>query len=123
MAAMVLLRHDLPDGSWHWDWMIDRGDSGALLTFRVLTRIDSEGCGPFDAERLLDHRREYLVYEGEVSAGRGRVRREAVGEVLSIAEHTGTLSLRVDWGFGVCTLRGWEVQGGRWRFEFVAQHT
>jgi hypothetical protein len=78
----VLLSHTLPDGSHHYDWMLERdgsdgGDGGRLVTFRVHVLVHE--CGAFDAERVGDHRREYLEYEGEVSRGRGRVVRVASG--------------------------------------------
>lgn len=79
MGRWVLLRHDLPDGSWHYDWMLESGvhPEGGLVTFRVMVRVDEWSQG-FEAQRLAPHRRAYLDYEGEVSGGRGRV--ERVGE-------------------------------------------
>lgn len=80
MGRWVLLRHELPDGSWHYDWMLDPGtqpDAG-LVSFRVMVRVDDWAQG-FDAQRLAAHRRAYLQYEGEVSDGRGRVERVAGG--------------------------------------------
>lgn len=85
MGATVLLEHRLPDGSWHYDWMIERPEGG-LATFRVTTRIDQPGGTAFRAERLADHRAAYLTYEGEVSGGRGWVRRLAVGEMAIEAD-------------------------------------
>jgi hypothetical protein len=90
---MVLLRHDLLDGSWHYDWMLDlpgadggAGGGGGLVTFRVLERPEAVGVGGVIAgERLADHRRAYLTYEGEVSGGRGRVTRLARGRCGLIA--------------------------------------
>lgn len=83
MPRAVLLHHRLPDGSSHYDWMIQRVDdpAGSLVTFRVWERIDLGGVVSFDAERLADHRAEYLDYEGVVSGGRGEVVRIARGEI------------------------------------------
>lgn len=80
----VLLRHDLPDGTWHYDWLIDPVGEGQpqernLIAFRVRLRPDRTDS--FDAERLADHRREYLSYEGPLSGERGNVRREAAWEI------------------------------------------
>lgn len=81
MGRWVLLRHEMPDGSWHSDWMIERRgvDGGALVTFRVQERPDDASVCVLSAVRIGDHRREYLEYEGEVSGGRGRVTRVASG--------------------------------------------
>jgi hypothetical protein len=86
MSSFVVLRHDCADGTWHYDWMILRTDRGMdidrpLLTFRIEvlpTQVDS-----FEAERIADHRRVYLDYEGEISGGRGSVR-HLVGGLAAI---------------------------------------
>ena len=85
MGRWVLLRHDLPDASWHYDWMLERPGAvagSALITFRVLERPDDPRVWEMHAERLPDHRAVYLDYEGEVSGGRGRVTRIAAGSCL-----------------------------------------
>lgn len=74
----ALLRHDLPDGTHHYDWLLARDWNGPLLTFRVGREISLD-CKPFEAELLGDHRRAYLEYEGEISGGRGRVVRVSTG--------------------------------------------
>lgn len=88
MAKMVLLKHDLPDGCWHYDWLIERPQDpgGPLLALRVLERIDTLAQGQFQAERIPDHRQHYLAFEGEVSDGRGIVKRLATGECSCIQE-------------------------------------
>lgn len=82
MPRCVLLRHDLDDGSWHYDWLIERNvqatpdpDERCLISFRVAARPDSPTVVDLDAYRTPDHRRLYLDYQGEVSGGRGRVSR------------------------------------------------
>ncbi len=82
MPSFVVLKHDCPDGSWHHDWMIERTDPGVdldrpLLTFRTI--VLPTQSARFEAERIADHRRAYLDYEGEISGGRGSVRRLAGG--------------------------------------------
>lgn len=77
MPRSVLLRHDLPDGSWHYDWLIDALDKGGqddrnLITFRLAERPDGDRH-TFDATRLPDHRRLYLAFEGELSEHRGTI--------------------------------------------------
>jgi len=58
--------------------MIERADPGVdinrpLLTFRV--GVLPTLADRFEAERIADHRRAYLEYEGGISGGRGSVRR------------------------------------------------
>ena len=95
---MVLLRHELPDGTGHFDWMIETENAAeGLVSFRVWDRIDQPGLGVFRALRVADHRSAYLDFQGPVSAGRGSVSRVATGIVESI-EDNGT-SIRVQGSF------------------------
>ena len=80
----VVLRHTMPDGSHHFDWLFERaGGTGArdddrvLVTWRLADRPDR--AETVDAERIEDHRRVYLSYEGPVSRARGEVMRVAEG--------------------------------------------
>jgi len=83
----VLLRHELPGGTSHWDWMIQRrADSDSpLLTFRVDTPTNPFSLAAFEAGVLPDHRSLYLDYEGPLSNSRGTVTRVAHG-VASLSE-------------------------------------
>jgi hypothetical protein len=111
----VLLRHELPGGEWHYDWMIQRSDEAdaPLLTFRVFVRPDDATVLEFAAERLGDHRAVYLEYEGEVSGGRGRVDRVAAGVVESLRESAERVDVRLA---GVGEWRGARVEGTGWEF-------
>lgn len=118
MGRAVLLRHDLPDGSSHYDWMIERAGN-ALITFRTSARVDQGGVGGFEAERIDDHRGAYVTYEGPVSGGRGTVSRVATGE-LTVAEAPPAAMLIVGRiGRAEGTFQGRALGGGRWRFAFV----
>ena len=82
MTRFVVLRHELPDGSWHFDWLLDPGgprehpDERRLVSFRTLERPDLCGGAGFEARQMPDHRLLYLDFEGELSgSGRGRVAR------------------------------------------------
>ncbi|MFO0785891.1 MAG: ATP-binding cassette domain-containing protein [Phycisphaerales bacterium] len=87
VGRCVVLRHDLPDGTSHLDWMLERRDPAAgLLSFRLSIGSDVERPGVIEAERIGDHRREYLEREGPVSGGRGSVRRLASLEVVELVE-------------------------------------
>lgn len=112
---MVLLRHTLPDGSWHFDWLLGRcgldeakstPDVRDVVAMRVFGRVDAAAPGPGDqgvAERLPDHRRLYLWHEGEVSGGRGVVERVACGSWRGVLETGGGLRFEA------------RFDGGRWR--------
>jgi len=61
----------------HCDLMLQRGDK--LVTWQ-LDRLEELVSGmAVQAERIQDHRLAYLEYEGEISGGRGRVKRLACG--------------------------------------------
>ncbi len=84
----IQLRHELPDGSSHVDWMLARDPLGRapLVTFRLPGRVDelapgADG-GTMRAERIADHRPSYLTHEGPVSRGRGVVSRLRSGRIL-----------------------------------------
>lgn len=102
MARMVLLQHTLPDGSRHYDWLIEPVGAGpgsvsaravesanpspddkCLLAFRVIDRIDHPKVTAFPADAMPLHRRKYLDYQGDV-AGKGSVRRVASGMVRKV---------------------------------------
>jgi hypothetical protein len=69
MPRFVLLEHDW-EGV-HWDFMLESGET--LRTWAIDAPIVPGHDLP--ARALGDHRRIYLEYEGEISGGRGRVRR------------------------------------------------
>ena len=71
MVRYVVLEHRR-DGV-HWDFMLEVEPGGALRTWAV-DAPPAPGL-TLPARALADHRAAYLDYEGEVSGGRGRVRR------------------------------------------------
>jgi hypothetical protein len=93
-AMFVLLEHQILSGAVppssgaagatrHWDFLIEMPDQERLAAWRLaenpVGRADA-----IAAERLADHRRVYLEYEGEISGGRGRVRRLDRGEAVLV---------------------------------------
>jgi hypothetical protein len=83
MSRWALLLHELPDASWHFDWLIQPNDTdrqAPLVAFRMAVSPIDPAIVAFPALRIADHRPAYLDYEGEVSGNRGRVRRVAQGE-------------------------------------------
>mgnify|MGYP001473011401 CR=1 FL=1 len=118
-ARWVLLRHELPDSSWHFDWMLERPVTRLdrrLLTFRLEQRPDFAPGARFTGLRLGDHRAAYLDFEGEVSGGRGRVRRVDAGQLLRLSDDGGTLECQVLVGPHARLIRGQAARGTAWGF-------
>ncbi len=114
----VLLRHVLPDGSEHFDWLTQPAPDAPLVAFRVVERIDLPECTAFTAQRIPDHRAVYLEYEGEISGGRGRVTRVAAGTAtLDLGGDTATVTL--SFGASPRMARGARRSPDLWSFEFV----
>lgn len=110
MPPMALLRHTLPDGTSHYDWLLARServgaDERCLLTLRVAQRVDRLQEGAVAAERLPDHRGVYLEHEGPVSGGRGRVARVAKGECAIVEEAPDLIAATLRWEGAVAALR------------------
>jgi hypothetical protein len=74
----VVQRHSVPDGSVHYDFMVERGDK--LATWKLDSPLPCPGTVP--GERTFDHRAIYLEFEGEISGGRGRVSIVEKGELV-----------------------------------------
>jgi hypothetical protein len=79
----VLLEHrtspETTGAGVHWDFMIELPGQERLASWR-LERNPLDAGGPVAAERIGDHRRMYLDYEGAIAGGRGTVRRLDCGE-------------------------------------------
>lgn len=81
----VLLRHDLPDGSWHQDLMVAQSESDLLWTVRVAQDVDIQSSTPFLGVALPPHRKAYLTYVGPVRGGEmGCVKRLLMGEGIIV---------------------------------------
>jgi len=74
MPRFVILEHDHP--SLHWDFMLEVGE--VLWTWRLSAPPEEVGQR-IAAQRIGEHRRLYLDYEGPVSGGRGAVTRWDAG--------------------------------------------
>lgn len=119
MPRWVLLRHTLPDGTSHLDWMLDRGDGEGLLSFRLGEGTDVRSAAVFMAERIGDHRREYLDYEGPVSGGRGMVARVDSGEAV-VSEGEGVIRIWLGGREWVGRPRRGSAAGEWWGFELAS---
>jgi hypothetical protein len=76
MPRFVLLEHCWNEV--HWDLMLEVEPGGPLRTWAIDAEVVAGKELP--ARGLADHRSVYLDYEGEVSGGRGTVRRVDGGE-------------------------------------------
>ncbi len=123
MAETVILEHILPDGTWHYDWMIEDptlGEGRTLRTWRTDARPDLENL--FKAEQIGHHRTVYLTHQGPVSGGRGFVRRLQRGEVHELQIHPGRLLISVTWETGSIVRYSGHFEGsGLWCFRGVPQ--
>jgi hypothetical protein len=100
----VLLRHELPDGSSHVDWMIAPDEDAKLITFRLERPVHALAPGEvLRAERIGEHRRLYLEHEGPLpgETDRGSVQRIARGSVRAwTAAHPDSWTLTIRWTSG-----------------------
>ncbi len=92
MPRYVILEH-----RWngvHWDFMLERGET--LRTWALGSPIGSNQELP--ARPLGDHRRVYLDYEGDISGGRGTVRRVDAGRYRVIEWSADRVRVRLSGG-------------------------
>ncbi|MBX9737334.1 MAG: hypothetical protein K2X32_10455 [Phycisphaerales bacterium] len=133
-GRMVLLVHELDDGTRHFDWLIQRPqalaaaggpivplnpDARELLSFRVAERMDGARASKFAATKMDNHRNLYLTYSGPISGGRGSVRQVARGTVLEVQELEGAIAIRGAFLRGERYLWAGMAQGGQseWAFQ------
>lgn len=100
-------------------------DDRALAAFRVEPDADAAallavagagGAAGFNAERIDDHRRIYLEYEGPIPGGRGTVEKLAAGVVSDSEFVEDWFEVTIDFGAGPVTMRGARVGDGPiWR--------
>ncbi len=74
----VILHHS-GFGREHWDLCLEHGE--ALLTWRLWRLPGEPGGFPIPADRIGDHRKAYLEYEGPLSGDRGMVKRVDQGDL------------------------------------------
>ena len=120
MPRFAVLEHRR-DGV-HWDFLLEHG--AGLRSWALQEPIVAGRDVP--ARALPDHRRVYLDYEGEVSGGRGSVRRldagtyqvriwaeDRVWVVLQGAQLVGAAELRRIQSGAAETLLGWMFRFGK----------
>src|SRR6478672_5664006 len=93
MRYVVLHHTGIPQP--HFDLMFESREGSMLNTFRLpawpLT-------GAVTVEKLADHRRDYLTYEGPLSGNRGAVKRVAEGAFRFRTQSEDALALDLDRG-------------------------
>lgn len=137
----VLLAHKLPDGQSHVDWLLERHPAGTgagdddrdLLAFRLTQQLDLLPAGSrTTAQRLDDHRRRYLQYEGPVSGNRGTVSRLAAGTIRAcgIEEAAVALNVTIAWSTGITQSLGLSVDSdgqappnARWKVHCLSRQS
>jgi hypothetical protein len=99
----------------HYDLMLEA--DGVLRTWAI-ARWPEVGES-VSAEPLVDHRLAYLDYEGELSGGRGSVKRIDRGEFVQVADADGTWEVEL---LGSTVMGRYRLGGGqlarRTTFEF-----
>lgn len=116
MPRFVVLRHETPTryarGA-HFDLMLEH--DGVLRTW-AMNKMPTAGEA-IAAERLPDHRRMYLDYEGEVKGERGHVSRVDAGTYDAMEETATAIVVRLDGERlrGTLTLAQDEKEHHRWR--------
>jgi len=80
----TILEHIHPAGI-HWDLLLQQPGTDALATWSVPISPEDFGEISGRATRIPDHRGIYLDYEGEISGGRGEVRRWDTGTYILLA--------------------------------------
>jgi hypothetical protein len=100
----------------HWDLMLEADE--ALRTW-ALEREPKPGVW-IGAERLPDHRKAYLEYEGPVSGERGRVTKWDAGQYWREKESPCELVVKLSGGRlqGLATLVRSSEEDQRWRVRF-----
>ncbi len=106
-GQFVLLEHVRGTGR-HWDLMFEAGP--ALATWQLMqnpiVKAHSPDAEPISAQRLADHRRAYLDYQGQISGSRGSVTRLDRGQFLLLAQQPDQISVELSGKqlYGKCKL-------------------
>ena len=96
----VVLQHELPDGTTHFDWLLGTEPKGEkpLISFRSKVRPDQiDENGWIDLESRPDHRPDYLQIEGTIDSDRGVITLLAKGEIFLWREIPSGWNMMVSW--------------------------
>jgi hypothetical protein len=108
MLRFVVLLHETPLDAprpRHYDLMLERpplAAGAATLASDALPQLQTWACVEFPelgkctiADELVDHRLAYLDFEGEISGGRGVVRRVAQGTYERLVDSADRVQVRL----------------------------
>ncbi len=112
-SRFVILHHRVAGGE-HWDLMLEHGDT--LATWQLSRQPTTPAELPIAANRIGDHRRAYLDYEGPISGDRGEVRRVDAGTVEWLEFSDEVCSFRLC-GNRLCGKFTIVLQGAVWKLE------
>ena len=99
----VVLQHELPDGTTHFDWLlgVDEAREKPLISFRTASRPDQlTGNDWVDLEPRPGHRPEYLAFEGELEDNGGTVKRLGVGTIQQWQQSMHGWQMVIEWEGG-----------------------
>ncbi len=119
MPRFVVLLHEMasgPRGPVHWDLMLEH--DGVLVTWALAQKPKSDHT--IEADRLADHRLDYLTYEGPISGDRGTVSRFDSGEYKVVFSSEDRWMIEVKGRFLKGTIQLLRQPGNahRWIFSF-----
>lgn len=119
MPRYVILYHEMPPDqsrASHYDLMLESGK--LLRTWAVADAPNS--AGQLSAELLNDHRQEFLDFEGEITGGRGTVKRWDEGEYQTKQESANSMAFTMNGSMlkGELKLRRDEGNSSRWQMHF-----
>ncbi len=109
-----MLLHTQPEGD-HFDLMIEDGPT--LATWKIDVPPETASVEGIPCERIADHRRRYLEYEGPISGDRGHVVRHGEGtcEVLRQGGRAWRVAFDGKLMNGVFLIEKADDQGAAWR--------
>jgi hypothetical protein len=94
MSGRFVIHEHTGAGPVHYDLMLEDGE--ALAAWRLPAGPLPPAPGvPVPAERIADHRKDYLTYEGPTSNGAGRVRRLDAGPMDVLEKALGLWRVRL----------------------------
>jgi|GEM_PF-490678 len=99
----VVLEHEMPDGTTHFDWLLGVDEDGKkpLISFRSDQRPDLLTNNKWvDLEPQPDHRPEYLTFEGPLEENRGTVKRLGVGAIQEWQQTMAGWQMMIEWEGG-----------------------
>ena len=98
MRRFAILLHT-GQGQDHYDLLLEPpavSPDAALATWQLDESLVTMAIGESQrGQKLPDHRRVYLEYEGPVSEGRGEVQRVAAGEYTLLEQHDGMWRIKL----------------------------